>query len=166
MEAARTRSYTLHVPASYDNSTEVGLLMLFPTDGETGRDFLKETNFLSFSDKEGYIVVVPDSYSEGMKWNNGVTKTDGPDDLLFIKTLLKEINDNFKIDQTKIFVSGKATGGIMAMQVAAVYSDQIAAVGVYGSSAGYRSQTGAKALTITAPANPVSIDRRPSRRRR
>lgn len=157
VEAGRTRSYTLHVPANYTNTTEVGLLFLFPADAETGRDFLKETNFLSFTDKEGVIVVVPDAYSEGMKWNNGVTKTDGPDDLLFIKLLLEKMKDNFKIDSNKVFVAGKGTGGIMAFQVAASMSDQIAAVGVFGASAGYRLQDGAKPLIITTPANPVSV---------
>lgn len=157
VEAARTRSYTLHVPASYTDETEVGLLFLFPADGETGRDFLKETNFLSFTDNEGFIVVVPDAYSEGMKWNNGVTKTDGPDDLLFISSLVTKIKDSFKIDNNKVFVAGKATGGIMAYQVAASMSDQFAAVGVFGASAGFRLQDGAKPLSITAPANPISV---------
>lgn len=157
IETARTRSYYLHVPNSYDNTTAVGLLILFPADGETARDFLKETGFLSFTDKEGLIVVVPDAYSEGMKWNNGVTKTSGPDDVLFMKALLQKMKDNFKIDATKVFLSGKGTGGIMAYQTAASLGDQIAAVGVYGASVGYRAESGATPKTIPSPVTPVSV---------
>lgn len=157
IKEARTRSYSLHVPASYDATGAVGLLFLFPTDGETSADFMKETHFTDFTDKEGYIVVVPDQYSEGMKWNNGVTKTDGPDDLLFIKNLLASIKEDFKIDPNRVFVAGKATGGIMAYQVAATMADQVAAVGAFGSSAGFRLENGAKALMVSAPVQPISV---------
>lgn len=157
IKEARTRSYNLHVPTSYDNSKAVGLLMLFPADGELANDFLKETKFQTFTDKEGYIVVLPDPYTEGMKWNNGVSKTSGPNDILFITTLLADLKDNFNIDANKVMVSGKAEGGIMAYQVAASLSDQIAAVGVYGATMGYRTENGAQPLKISNPSSPVSV---------
>ena len=91
IKEARTRSYNLHVPASYDSSVDVGMLMLFPGDAQTAAEFMKETKFQEYTDKEGYILVVPDQYGEGLKWNNGVSNTTGPSDVLFIQALVKEL---------------------------------------------------------------------------
>ncbi len=138
IKEARTRSYNLHVPASYDSSTAVGMLMLFPADAQNAAEFLKETKFQKFTDNEGFILVVPDQYGEGLKWNNGVSSTTGPSDVLFIQTLLKELKANLKIDENKVIMSGKSQGGIMAFQAAAALSDQVAGVGVYGGAVGFR----------------------------
>ncbi len=154
---ARTRTYNLHIPSGYDPKTPTGLLILFPADGQIAREFLKETKFQSFSDNKGFILVVPDQYSQGMKWNNGVSKTDGPDDKLFISTLLAELKDTLNIDPKRIVVSGKAEGGIMAYQIATIMADQIAAVGVYGASIGYRASDGAEPVKISSPTAPVSV---------
>jgi polyhydroxybutyrate depolymerase len=157
IKEARTRSYTLHVPSSYDSSTAVGLLMLFPADAQKASEFMKETKFQKFTDKEGYILVVPDQYGEGLKWNNGVSNTAGPSDVLFIQTLLKELKSNLKIDENKVFMSGKGKGGIMAFQAAAALSDQVAGVGVYGAAIGIRPAKDAQALKVSNPSTPFSV---------
>jgi polyhydroxybutyrate depolymerase len=157
IEGARTRSYNLHVPSSYDAKTPAGLLILFPPDGKSANDFLSTTQFLAQTDPAGYLVVVPDTYTESKKWTNGISTTSGPDDILFIKTLLADFQQNLKIDGTHIFVSGQGTGGIMALQVASAFGDQVAAVGVVGASAGYRNAKGDKSVTISSPVAPISV---------
>ena len=157
IEAAKTRTYTLHVPSSYTGSDPVGLLVLLPDDGMTGKKFLKMTGFQNYSDPNGYVVVLPDALGENPSWNTGLTGGSGANDLLFLQTLVTQIQQTFNIDPKKIFASGFGTGGIMAYQIGSAMATDFAAVGVVGSSIGYRSEKGAEPVMIQPVTGPLSV---------
>ncbi len=157
LDAAKTRTYTLHVPASYSGSDPVGLMVLFPDDGMTANKFLKMTEFLKYTDPNGYVVVLPDALGENPTWNTGLTGASGANDLLFLQTLVAQIQQSFNIDPKKIFASGFGTGGIMAYQIGSTMASDFSAVGVVGGAVGYRAEKGADPVMIQPATGPLSV---------
>jgi len=158
VEAAQTRGYTLHVPANYDGEKAVGLLVALTGDGLSTKKFENMAKYQKYSDAAGFVVVYPDPFGEGAKWNHGFGKNKGgPDDVLFIQALMNEIQKTFNIDPAKIYLTGYSGGGIMAYKAASALSDQVAAVGVVAGSIGYRAEKGADAEKIQKPETPISV---------
>jgi len=157
VEAAKTRTYTLHVPASYTGDDPVGLLFLLPDDGMTAKKFLKTTDYLKYSDPNGWVVVLPDALGENPTWTTGLNGVSGANDLLFLQSLLSHLQKNFNIDPKKIFASGFGTGGVMAYQLGSSMSGDVAAVGVVGGAIGYRPEKGADPVMIQPAAGPLSV---------
>lgn len=157
VEAARTRSYTIHIPASYTGEEPVALFIAIPDNGMSGKKFNKDADLQKYSDAGGNILVFPDAFGEKLEWNNGINQGSEANDILFLQTLITKLQEVHNINPKQIYLIGFGQGGILAYQVASSMANEVAAVGVVGASVGYRAEKGADVNMIQPVIAPVSV---------
>jgi len=86
------------------------------------------------ADEHGFAVVYPQGFG-GVFNDGGSDLADlGPrDDVKYIRALIKDVAQQAKIDQNKVFACGFSNGGAMSIRLALEASDAIKAVAVVGS---------------------------------
>ncbi len=156
LEGAKTRSYALHVPGSYDGSTAVPLMIMLHDTGSTSANFASLTGMNARADEQGFLVVYPDSYGNPAMWNPGFIPGAEANDVAFISDLVDLFLKDFNVDPKRVFVVGYYDGGMMAHKLAASLSDKISGIGVVGGSAGYQKAKD-EVLTLDPALAPVSV---------
>jgi polyhydroxybutyrate depolymerase len=63
------RSYYAYIPSSYDGQESVPLMIALHPFASSGRGMAALTDFDTFAEENGFIVVYPDSL--GFRWNDG-----------------------------------------------------------------------------------------------
>jgi len=157
IEAARTRSYTMHIPAAYTGENPVALFIAISENGMSGKKFNKEAELQKYTDSGGNILVFPDAYGEKLEWNNGIIPGSGANDVLFLQTLITRLQEVHNINPKQIYLIGFGQGGILAYQVASATANEVAAVGVVGASVGFRAEKGGEVNMIQPAIAPVSV---------
>src|SRR6266567_1634228 len=117
------RTYEVHAPASYKGEQAVPLVLAL--------------------------------HGRGGSWADGRGATpsdkDGIEDVKFLSELIRKVVRDYKIDASRVFVTGISNGGFMTQRIACELSSQVAAVGVVAATMG----------EITAshchPEKPVSV---------
>ncbi len=130
------REYTVHIPSSYDEASEVPLLLHFHGFGGNAGESLIFSEMKTIADAEGFILVGPQGASlEGEKnshWNHEPNsakqnKSD-VDDLGFTSALIDEISSSYSIDSNRIYACGYSNGAFLANSLSCYLSNKIAAV--------------------------------------
>ncbi len=123
-----TRSYILHVPASYTGQTPVPLVtdwhpILFDDAFEQSI-----SGYQQKSDKEGFIVVFPNGIDNA--WNIGdcCTTSRTVDDVGFARALVAQLEQQACIDPKRVYAVGYSMGGGMSYKLACDAGDLIAAI--------------------------------------
>ena len=157
LEAAKTRSYALHVPASYDGSKAVSLVILLHSVDIKSGEFAPVTGFNTKSENNGFLVVYPDAFGDSPVWNPGfLPNSNGANDVAFISELIDHMLLNFNIEPKYVFVGGFFDGGMMAYQLGSAIPEKIAAIGAVGATIGY--QNGENDIVMVQPGLvPVSV---------
>jgi polyhydroxybutyrate depolymerase len=127
-----SRTYSVHVPPTYDNSTLTPLVLDFHAMGMTSEWQRNESGYLELSDEAGFIAVWPEGQDN--TWNVGPccgTLPDG-DDFAFVTTLVRELSNEACIDQRRIYATGFSFGGAMAYYLACQHAETFAAVATSG----------------------------------
>jgi len=145
------REYYVHVPAGYDGSEPVALVLGLHGGGGKADQL---TGFNNISDKEGFIVVYPQGKNK--RWNDGriikrLIKTKDMDDVKFLGDVVKKMTDEYNIDESRIYSTGISNGGFMSYRLAAENPDTFAAV------AGVASQVTENLRDKYAPKSPVPV---------
>jgi polyhydroxybutyrate depolymerase len=128
------RTYLIHIPLSYDETTPTPLLIALHGGKGSGELMEKLTlrGFNDLSDTENFIVVYPDGV-EGY-WNDGRDlKSYRPiienvDDVGFISALMDHLSIELNIDKNRIYVTGISNGALMSYRLACELSEKIAAI--------------------------------------
>jgi len=147
------RTYELHVPAGYKAAQTVSLVVVLHGRLGTGHGTAGLTHFDSVSEAHGFLVVYPDGLGRSWADGRGATSSDkdGIVDVKFLSELIHKLSHDYRIDASRVFVSGISNGGFMSQRVACELSSQVAAVGVVAATMG----------EITAshchPEKPVSV---------
>jgi polyhydroxybutyrate depolymerase len=125
-----SRSFVLHVPASYDAAKPTALIVDFHGMGGTGRSELQSSTYPAVTDPEGVIMAFPDGLKGtlGTAWNLGPCCVSGVDDLAFTRALLARVQQRACIDPQRIYAVGVLTGGGMVHDLACNAADLFAAV--------------------------------------
>lgn len=155
----RLRDYMVHVPASYDSTHPVPLVISMHGGG--GNMQYQATDqfyhLISASDKYGYIIVFPNGYSRlpGGKlatWNAGIccgkARDTDSDDTGFIKALIEVMQSRAAIDTKRIYANGMSNGGMMAYRLACELSDTIAAIAAVAGTDGTKGCSPGRAVPI------------------
>lgn len=123
-----SRTYILHVPAGYDGSKRVPLVLAYHGWTMFADQFAAYDGFDAAADKAGFAVVTPNGTGNPQAWNTaGVAG--GADDIEFTKDLLAKAEAEVCVDEDRVYAAGFSLGGGMALRVACELSDRIAAVG-------------------------------------
>jgi len=125
-----SRSYVLHVPAKYDGSKPVPLVVDFHGIGGTGWGELSSSPYPAVTDLEGVVMAFPDGMPgpAGTGWNMGPCCVANVDDLAFTKALVSQIENTACIDLDRVYAVGVLTGAGMVYDLACKAADVFAAV--------------------------------------
>ena len=124
-----TRTFALHVPATFQKSTSALVIVLHGSNG----DALKiegNTGFTTLADQVGFAVAYPD----GLADTTGQTDwayffNDYADDVSFLRQLINLLQSNVAPDPKKIYVTGFSAGALMSHRMGVQASDLVAAIG-------------------------------------
>lgn len=132
----RERTYLYHLPASYDGTRAVPLLLAL--HGRLGQGSGEErlSHFDKLSNEHGFIAVYPDGLDRSWADGRGATPSDkkGVDDVKFLSNLIETFEANYRVDPTHVYATGMSNGGFMSARLACQLSNRIAAVAIVAAS--------------------------------
>ncbi|MEQ1684978.1 MAG: PHB depolymerase family esterase [Burkholderiaceae bacterium] len=132
--AGVTRSWLLHVPASYSAARPAPVVLLLHGGGGRAAGIERSTGgFSALADRHGFIAVYPESRRG--HWDDGrETVTDHTDDVAFIATLLDTLAAEYAVDARRVYAAGISNGGMMSMRLACELSGRFAAIATVGAN--------------------------------
>jgi polyhydroxybutyrate depolymerase len=132
----RERTYSLHVPAEYDGTEAAPLLLALHGRLGTGSGEERLAHLDEVSDEHDFLVVYPDGLDRSWADGRGGTPADRNqvDDVKFLSALIDELEDKYKIDNTRVYATSISNGGFMSGRLACELADKIAAVAIVGAS--------------------------------
>jgi polyhydroxybutyrate depolymerase len=124
------RTYQGHLPSSYDGVRLLPLVLALHGHGGDGQGMLRLTHLNTIADRHGFIVVYPDGYQKSWADGRGVTSADqaGVDDVGFLAALIDALAGQFKVDRSRVYVTGISNGGFMSERLACDLATKIAGV--------------------------------------
>ncbi len=130
MVGSQSRSYVLHVPAAYDGSSAVPLVVDFHPLGGSGPSERSSSPYPAQTDPEGVIMAFPSGQSGPMggAWNVGPCCVANVDDVAFARALVEQVQGKACIDPKRIYAVGFSMGGGMSHYLACHAADVFAAV--------------------------------------
>ncbi len=131
-----TREYLEYVPAIYDGSEAVPLVLCLHGLGDTKENFFNiGMNYLA--DTANFIALFPEAIPEtqfglGTAWNSGASASGfvlnpSIDDVDFLIDLIEYTKTLYNIDNQRIYVTGFSMGGFMTNRLACERSNYFAA---------------------------------------
>lgn len=130
----RGRSYSLHVPKSYEAGKATPVVLALHGAAMNGSMMAWFSGLNKKSDEAGFVAVYPDGTGTGpfLTWNAGGFRgrmAEGrPDDVQFISRVLDDLARVLTIDPNRVYACGMSNGGMMCYRLAAELSDRIAAI--------------------------------------
>lgn len=117
------REFYIHMPPSSKRDHPLPVLFHLHGGGgtATGSVLLTFTRFNDLADRDGFIMVYPQAVDKN--WNDG--RKDGRvkawveniDDVGFITEIIKVLDEEYKIDKSRIFTTGMSNGGFMSTRL-------------------------------------------------
>jgi polyhydroxybutyrate depolymerase len=125
-----TRSYTIHVPASYSGKSAVPLVLDFHPMALVAAVEKSSSGYLALSDQQGFILVWP--HGVDLTWNVGpcCALSTVSDDLGFARALVRQLSIETCVDPRRIYAVGSSLGGAMAYYLACQQAEVFAAIAV------------------------------------
>ncbi len=152
-----TRQYLEYVPAIYNSSTPVPIVICLHGLGDNMNNFAGiGMNYVA--DTANFIVLTPqaivDPLASATAWNSGAsylgyTLNSTVNDVGFITALIDSTSALYNIDSTRIYVTGFSMGGFMAQRLACELGDRVAAIASVSGTIG-------TALNCTNP-DPIPV---------
>jgi polyhydroxybutyrate depolymerase len=131
ISGGKRREYLLHVPARYDGSKRVPLVISLHGAGGWPAQQRDITGWDRVADSEGFIVVYPagaDNVGPRVWHDSDVADT------RFIADLIDHLEAKYDIDPERIYANGFSNGGGMSFVLSCTLPDRIAAVGLVGAA--------------------------------
>ena len=129
------RKYRVHLPANYDKTQPVPLVLAFHMYTGSGRTMEWLTHLNKIADQEGFMVVYPDGYKAS--WADGSNQYAADqayiDDFAFVSVLLDKLQEAYAIEASRIYATGFSNGGFLAQRLACEMPDRFAAVATVGA---------------------------------
>lgn len=124
------RSYILHVPAAYDGSSPVPLIVDFHPLGGSGQSERMGSPYPARTDSEGVIMAFPSGLQgpSGGAWNVEGCCVADTDDVAFARALVADVQSRACIDPKRVYAVGFSMGGGMSHYLACHAADVFAAV--------------------------------------
>jgi polyhydroxybutyrate depolymerase len=140
------RSYRLHVPARWNSSKTLPLVIVIHGAFETARSMEKHTGFSDLSDREDFFVLYPNGigiFGWLQHWNAGhccgKAAADNVDDVGFLEMAIEDACRAVNVDRRRIYMVGFSNGGMLTHRFASERSNRLAAIAPMAASIGGRS---------------------------
>ncbi len=128
-----TRTWFEHLPAGYDGSHPVPLVVALHGYNNSGDQFAAATGWEPVADAGGFIVVFPDgglTVDDNFGWNNFVFDGSAPDDAGFLLALINQLEGDYRVDSNRVFMNGFSNGAGMTNNFAGIHGSVLAGIGV------------------------------------
>ena len=125
----QSRTYLLHVPASYKGDKPVPLVLDWhPMLFGTSQSQRSNSGYAALADAEGFIVAYPQGLDNA--WNMGpcCTKSRATDDFGLARAIVEKIKGEGCIDEKRVYSVGYSNGGGLSHYLACKQADIFAAV--------------------------------------
>jgi polyhydroxybutyrate depolymerase len=126
----RQRQYRLFVPEAARPGMPIVLCL--HGGGGNARQMERYTQFNDLAEREGFVVVYPESI--GGHWNDGRgvavirAQRENIDDVKFLRAVLDDVAREHNVDRSRVFATGISNGAMMSHRLAAEAADVIAAI--------------------------------------
>lgn len=151
------REFLIHVPAGYDNTRAVPLVLNFhgaTSNARQQRELFSKMD--STADDKGFIVVYPEGI--GSSWNAGACCGDAAsrdvDDVGFARAIVAYMAEHACIDPRRVYATGFSNGGRMSYRLGCEAADVFAAI---APVAGTKSFPDLNNSPGCQPARPLSL---------
>ena len=131
----RSRSYFVHVPASYASDKPTPVVLVLHGSVTNGAIMAVFSGLNNKADEAGFLAVYPNGTGKAglfLAWNaGGSTGPSGdrrPDDVKFVDKLLDDLAGVVNVDQKRVYATGHSNGGMMCYRLAAELPHRIAAI--------------------------------------
>lgn len=129
------RSYVIHLPPRYRKGNSLPLVLAFHGGGGNAENMMKMTGFDQKADSENFIAVYPNGSGKLddmlLTWNAlgccAYAMDNKVDDVAFISQLLDQLEKEYSIDKSRIYLTGFSNGAMISHLLASKLSDRIAA---------------------------------------
>lgn len=138
-----TRTYSFYVPAIYDGTQAVPLILNLHGYTSNGAQQSAYGNFKPIADTANFIIVHPNGTLDGTSnrfWNLAYTPG-SVDDVGFLEALIDTISASYNINNARVYSTGMSNGGFMSYRLACESNRFAAIASVTGS------------MTTLAPSN-------------
>ena len=144
------RTYVVHVPASYDGSQAVPLVLVLHGSGGSAEIADRISGMSAKSDAAGFLAVYPEGTGRSATFNAGqccgIAGARMIDDVSFMRDVVADVSADYLVDARRIYAAGMSNGAMMVHRLGCEMSDVLAAIAPV-----------AGALEVDcAPAGPVS----------
>src|SRR5262245_34160492 len=153
------RAYLLHVPASFRPNAS-GLVIALHGSSGSGTMFRSRSLLSEKADQAGFAVAYPYALlSPGAgitEWNEFFNSSFGgnpPDDVGFLRELIKALQAQLRPDPRRIYVTGFSNGGFMTHRAGIQLSGVVAAIAVAEGSV----VSPGSIQNVPVPLEPVSV---------
>ena len=157
------RNFLLHVPPFDLVGQPQPLVIVIHGAFSTGKQIALESGFNHLSDQEGFLVAYPEGiglFGLLQHWNAGhccgKAANDQIDDVGFILDVVDVVQNNFKVDKSRIYIAGMSNGGMLAYRVLAEHPQLFAAGAVVSGAIGSR-ESEAETWGFTPPDQGVPL---------
>lgn len=149
-----TRTYSIYIPASYQEGSAVPLLFNF----HGGNGDIASQVFISdmrpIADTAGFILVYPQALPDpndggSTLWTHKEPST--VDDIFFVEAMIDTLAAEYSIDENRVYACGYSNGGEFTFELACRLSHRIAAIGVVARSMFIET------LNACAPEHPTAV---------
>ena len=139
------REWYVYVPKRIKRNPENKVPLLFAMHGYTcsGEIYCGNSGWCSVADQYGFIVIFPSAvngYFDVKEENRAISKDitvlpawniysnpDFPDEISFFEFMLKDVKENFYIDDGRIYITGHSMGSLMVQMLAIARPEWFAA---------------------------------------
>ena len=131
------RSYLSYIPVSLSDNIPV-IIQFHGGSGTSKGAYYGEGNLNGVADSEGILMIYPQAeISTGSVWNT-LHSDEGnkvsADDFGFIEAIIDFLDEDSRIDTSRIYVAGYSNGAAMAYQIACHLNDRIAGFVVHSGN--------------------------------
>lgn len=158
------RSYFLRVPAGYDGSSALPVVLAVHGAFSTARELESLARLGRLADRDGFLVIYPQGIGLGdffRHWNSGhccgKARTLDLDDVGFALGAVDDAARRIPLDRGRLYVMGHSNGGMLAYRIAAEHPEAVAAVAVVSGTIGGTPSADEREWEVRRPARPVPV---------
>ncbi|NOU47386.1 MAG: hypothetical protein HOO86_10030 [Bacteroidales bacterium] len=122
------RTYAVYLPSQ--TSTNIPLLMFFHGAGGFAWPGIQRSGFMDVAGDNNFILVYPQATiwdePEIPSWN--VVEFIDVDDFGFVREMLKQLVQDYSVDENRVYASGMSSGGYMTYYLAFKMGEKLAAI--------------------------------------
>jgi poly(3-hydroxybutyrate) depolymerase len=122
------RTYILHVPASYDGSKPVPLLLDFHPIFGSAAGQRRSSGYAELADKEGFLVAYADGIDNAWNFGPCCTRSRDVDDVELALAMVDKFSNEGCIDAKRVYGAGFSNGGGLSHYLGCKGADVFAAV--------------------------------------